>query len=90
MSNSGNNTIEKFTPGGTGTVFASTGLNNPQGLALDSSGNLLVANAGSNTIMRFRFCSRILDDKKGGDEVDGGKEGFRQLVIAGGQTAKLF
>ena len=33
-------TIVKIDPSGQGTVFASTGLNVPQGLAFDSSGNL--------------------------------------------------
>ena len=36
------NTIEKFTPGGVGSVFASTGLNSPDGLAFDAAGNLYV------------------------------------------------
>ena len=34
-------------------VFASTGLNEPQGLAFDANGNLYAANWGSNTIERF-------------------------------------
>ncbi len=49
------NTIEKFDLA-TGTdlgVFANTGLSLPEGLALDSAGNLYVANYGNNTIARF-------------------------------------
>jgi DNA-binding beta-propeller fold protein YncE len=46
-------TIEKFTPGGVGTVFASTGLNHPVGLAFDSGGNLYAVNSFDNTIYRF-------------------------------------
>ena len=46
-------TIEKFDSSGNGTVFAHAGLTNavldqPLGLAFDSSGNLFVANFGSN------------------------------------------
>ena len=37
-----------------------------------------------------RECSRISGDEKSGDEVDGGKEGFGQLVVAGGDAPKLF
>jgi hypothetical protein len=41
----GNSTIEKFTPGGVGTVFASGyGLDRPTGLAFDRAGNLYAAN----------------------------------------------
>ncbi len=53
VANIGNNTIEEFTPGGIGSVFASTGLNNPRGLAFDANGNLFVANSGNNTIEEF-------------------------------------
>jgi hypothetical protein len=52
VANSGNNTITKFTDG-VGSVFASTGLSNPQALALDSAGNLYVANWANNTIAKF-------------------------------------
>ena len=48
-----NNTIEKFTPEGVGSVFASSGLSSPQGLAFDSAGNLYVVNNGNNTIEKF-------------------------------------
>jgi DNA-binding beta-propeller fold protein YncE len=43
VANAIDNTIEKFTPGGVASVFASTGLHNPIGLAFDSAGNLYVA-----------------------------------------------
>jgi sugar lactone lactonase YvrE len=46
-------TIVKFTPGGTGSLFATTGLNTPFGLAFDSTGDLYAANHDNNTIMRF-------------------------------------
>ena len=51
-SNTGNS-IVKFTPGGTGSVFASSGLNDPHGLAFDSASNLYVANANNSTIEKF-------------------------------------
>jgi hypothetical protein len=38
VSNNGNNTIEQFTLGGVGSTFANTGLNQPYGLAIDSTG----------------------------------------------------
>ena len=55
VSNNNNNTIVRITPGGAASVFASTGLNFPTGLAFDASGNLYAANIGSslNTIERF-------------------------------------
>jgi probable HAF family extracellular repeat protein len=37
-------TIEKFTPGGVESVFVSSGLTTPLGIAFDSAGNLYVAN----------------------------------------------
>ena len=52
VSNTNNNTIARFTPGGAASVFASTGLSRPTGLAFDASGNLYAAN-GDNTIERF-------------------------------------
>ena len=51
-SNTGNS-IVKFTPGGTGSVFASSGLNDPHGPAFDSASNLYVANANNSTIEKF-------------------------------------
>lgn len=53
MANSGNNTIVKFTPAGVGSVFASTGLSLPMGLAFDSAGDLYAANLGNETIEKF-------------------------------------
>jgi sugar lactone lactonase YvrE len=53
VANGGNNTIEEFTAGGVGTVYASTGLNNPNGLAFDAAGNLFVGNYGNNTIEKI-------------------------------------
>jgi sugar lactone lactonase YvrE len=49
----GDNTIDKITPGGMVSVFASTGLNEPVGLVFDKSGNLYVSNAAGTTIEKF-------------------------------------
>src|SRR5450755_1842717 len=59
VANGDNNTIEQFTTGGVGSVFAgvafnsSLGLNGPEGLAFDGAGNLYAANRLSNTIEKF-------------------------------------
>ncbi len=45
--------IEKFTPGGGGSLFINTHVNLPQGLAFDSDGNLYVANRNDNSITEF-------------------------------------
>ena len=52
VANAGNNTIEKFTTSGSASVFANSGLNDPQGLAFDSAGNLYATNI-DNTIEKF-------------------------------------
>src|SRR5579859_2363893 len=57
----GSNTIEEFTPGGVGTVFANSGLSSPYGLAFDTAGNLYVANGGNNTIEKFTPGGELLD-----------------------------
>lgn len=51
--NSITDTVEKFTPGGTGSTFAGSGLNFPVGLAFDSAGNLYVANSVGDNIEIF-------------------------------------
>jgi sugar lactone lactonase YvrE len=50
---SSGNTIQTFTSAGVGSVFASSGLDEPRGLAFDSAGNLYVANNYANTILKF-------------------------------------
>jgi len=55
VANYSDNTIEKFTAGGVASVFASTGLSAPFGLAFDNAGNLYASNASynNNTIEKF-------------------------------------
>lgn len=47
------NSIVKFAPDGTGSVFASAGLNQPGGLAFDAFGDLFVSNTGNNAILKY-------------------------------------
>ncbi len=48
------NNVEKFdTLSGVGTIFATNGLDNPEGVAFDNAGNLYVDNYSSNTIEKF-------------------------------------
>jgi hypothetical protein len=49
----GNNQILKFSPNGDRSVFVSSGLDGPEGLAFDAAGNLYVANYWSGTIDKF-------------------------------------
>jgi DNA-binding beta-propeller fold protein YncE len=53
VANASTSTLERFTSGGVGSLFANTGLNGPIGLAFDSGGNLYAANSGDNTIQKF-------------------------------------
>jgi hypothetical protein len=54
VTDSANNTVLKYDATGAYLgVFASTHLHNPTGLAFSSSGNLFVANGGTNTISQF-------------------------------------
>jgi DNA-binding beta-propeller fold protein YncE len=67
VADSGNNTIRKITPGGAVTTFAGKAgtsgsadgastaalFNNPTAIAIDSSGNLYVADTGNNTIRKI-------------------------------------
>jgi len=51
--NNDNLTIEKFTPQGVGSVFASTGSYGAYGLAMDSADNLYAAIYSGNQILKF-------------------------------------
>jgi len=45
--------ILKFTPDGTRSIFADSGLSSPHALVFDTAGNLYVANARNNAVMKF-------------------------------------
>ena len=45
--------MSEFAPGSTTPTATLTGLNDPEALAFDSSGNLYVANTGNNTVSEF-------------------------------------
>jgi len=45
--------IQKITSNGSNTVFTTSNLSGPQGIAFDISGNLYVANAGNHVIEKF-------------------------------------
>ena len=71
-SNSGDNSIERFTLAGAGSLFATSMVRDPRGVAFDSAGNLYMANASDNTIIRFApdgssslFASTSLDNPRG-------------------------
>src|SRR5437016_4641687 len=55
VSNIGTNSIDRIdlTTGADLGVFATVNLNNPQGLAIDSAGNVYVSNVSSGTIEKF-------------------------------------
>ncbi len=73
IADSGNNRIEKVTPQGTLSVFAGTGtsgtptegtatnskLNSPGGVAVDSSGNVYIADSGNNRIEKVTPQGRL-------------------------------
>jgi len=52
VANTGGNTITSYDNNGNGTLFASSGLNGPIGVAIDRSGNLFIS-TNSNTIEKF-------------------------------------
>jgi len=48
-----NNTIEQFTPTGVGSQFTNSGLHSPEGLAIDSAGNVYAANSANTAIEKY-------------------------------------
>ncbi len=90
VSDSGNNVIRRVRTGADGRVdtLAGTGVagsqdgtlqqaafNNPQGLALDSSGNLWVADSGNNTIRRIKIASGMVETIAGSPGASGTTDG---------------
>ncbi len=53
VANGDGNNITRFDASGTPTLFATTGVNGPQGIALDQSGNLYETNYALSTVGRF-------------------------------------
>ena len=53
VTNFGSDKIEKFTSGGSASVFASSGLSGPWGISFDLTGNLFAANLVGNTIEKY-------------------------------------
>ena len=53
MSNFAAPTVSKFAPGATTPTATLTGLDEPQGMAFDASGNLYVVNYGTTTVSEF-------------------------------------
>ena len=53
MANGATNTVSEFAPGSTTPTATLTGLDYPDALAFDSSGNLYVANGATNTVSEF-------------------------------------
>jgi DNA-binding beta-propeller fold protein YncE len=53
VANISNSSVEQYNSSGTKTVFNNSNLNQPVGLAFDSSGNLYVANYGGNYIQEL-------------------------------------
>src|SRR5262249_55262631 len=47
------NSIVRYDSSGHGTLFAHSGISGPEGMAMDSSGNLYVSNWGDNSILKF-------------------------------------
>jgi sugar lactone lactonase YvrE len=56
VSNRSGRAIEQFGANGTGTAFATNGLTSPEGLAVDTTGNLYVADDVQSKIYKFTPC----------------------------------
>jgi DNA-binding beta-propeller fold protein YncE len=63
VTNTGNNTVSKFAPGGTTPIATLTGLNNlqPHGLVVDSAGNVYVSNTDGTTISKLLWAAKAIE-----------------------------
>ncbi|HEV3299447.1 MAG TPA: NHL repeat-containing protein [Planctomycetaceae bacterium] len=59
VANNGSDTIQQITPGGVGSVFASTAMD-PTGIAINSSGDVYVAIYNNSTIEKFSSAGTYL------------------------------
>ncbi len=67
-----NNTIEKYTSGGVGSVFVSSGLSNPGAVVIDASDNLYVADYNSRSIKKITSGGLVSTFTATGDVYVGG------------------
>ena len=99
VSDSANHVIRRVRPGTSGVVetFAGTGaagsqngsretaqFNNPQGIALDSAGNLWVADAGNHTIRRITLATGVVDTIAGLAGTPGSADGAGTQALFNG------
>jgi sugar lactone lactonase YvrE len=100
VADTGNNTIRKITPAGVVTTFAGTAgspgstdgtgsaarFNSPCGVAVDGSGNVFVADTGSNTIRKVTPTG-VVTTLAGSSGVVGNADGTRATARFNGPSS---